>query len=672
MPPYRRWWIRPRNQTYRRRPRRRTWIRRRRPRGFIQRRFSRRKYWVRRRRRFKRKAKKITLKEWQPKTIKYCKIKGYKCLFQAGHGRFSNNYAQYQLSYNPEHWPGGGGWSLLVFNLSALWEEHEHLRNWWTAGNKGLPLARYMGCTFKFFRQENTDYIVSYQLCYPMTDAPLVHPNSQPYNMLLARKRIIVPSLKRKPRGKPYIRKRLPPPAQFKNKWYFQQDICRTGLVLLTTTAVDLDRPYLAKNEYTNNITVLALDQKVFQHKGFQQISQTTGYTPKANLSLYCLGPRAPHDPQIGDLHYLGNTKADSIGIPFKDATNAQAYTLQSWGNPFHPDVLQHNIPVYKSNQQFTALITDSNKTKKISEFIKNGQLTLAQSPLVIKTRYNPDRDTGAGNIIYFISNVREDAGITPPNDNNVKIEGFPLYLALWGWADWQKKLNYIHHIDTDYMIVIQSTFLNPEQPYYILIDNSMYQGLGPYGSPKEEISITDLKNWYPKFRFQQETIDTICMSGPATAKATYEKSIEAHCYYNFKFKWGGCPAPMQDIYDPCSQSKFPVPNNLLQGLQTQNPNTPPETELHDFDERHETITTRAIQRIQEYTATKTPCISITDSNFDPPTKTQRQLLQEAFQQTSDEEEEKTTLQQKLQQQRNKRKLLQQLLLKLTNKINLE
>ncbi len=35
--------------------------------------------------------------------------------------------------------------------------------------------------------------------------------------------------------------------------------------------------------------------------------------------------------------------------------------------------------------------------------------------------RYNPDRDTGAGNIIYFISNVREDAGITPPNDNNSK-----------------------------------------------------------------------------------------------------------------------------------------------------------------------------------------------------------------------------------------------------------
>ncbi len=177
-----------------------------------------------------------------------------------------------------------------------------------------------------------------------------------------------------------------------------------------------------------------------------------------------------------------------------------------------------------------------------------------------------------------------------------------------------------------------------------------MYQGLGPYGSPKEEISITDLKNWYPKFRFQQETIDTICMSGPATAKATYQKSIEAHCYYNFKFKWGGCPAPMQDIYDPCSQSKFPVPNNLLQGLQTQNPNTPPETELHDFDERHETITTRAIQRIQEYTATKTPCISITDSNFDPPTKTQRQLLQEAFQETSDEEEAQTSLQQQLQQ----------------------
>ena len=60
----------------------------------------------------------------------------------AGKDRLANNYAQYQQSYVPEHEPGGGGWSYMVFSLDALWEEFLLDRNWWTHGNRGLPLAK--------------------------------------------------------------------------------------------------------------------------------------------------------------------------------------------------------------------------------------------------------------------------------------------------------------------------------------------------------------------------------------------------------------------------------------------------------------------------------------------------------------------------------------------------
>lgn len=71
---------------------------------------SSRRHRVRRKRFFKRnfkKLKKININEWQPSTIKKCKIEGYLCLFQSGQGRFSNNYCSSKESFTPEHQPGG-------------------------------------------------------------------------------------------------------------------------------------------------------------------------------------------------------------------------------------------------------------------------------------------------------------------------------------------------------------------------------------------------------------------------------------------------------------------------------------------------------------------------------------------------------------------------------------
>lgn len=88
-------------------------------------------------------------------------------------------------------------------------------------------------------------------------------------------------------------------------------------------------------------------------------------------------------------------------------------------------------------------------------------------------------------------------------------------------------------------------------------------------------------------------------MSGPATPKTT-SKNIEAHMFYNFHFKWGGCPAPMQDIYDPCSQTKYPIPNTFLQGPEITHPETSKFTEIYDFDERRQTLTKKAAKRLSE------------------------------------------------------------------------
>nr|UGV36442.1 MAG: ORF1 [TTV-like mini virus] len=671
MPPFRRYyynyWNRPRTYRYRRRVRR---LRRRRPRKIIRKRY-RRRHLVRRKRFSKKKKKFLKILQWQPKTIKYCKITGYKCLFWAGQMRVNNNYAQYQETFVHPRQPGGGGWSYLLFSLASLWEEHQKDRNWWTVGNQGLPLCRYMGCVFKFFRDKYTDYAVNYCICPPMLDAPLVHANSSPYNMLLLKHRIIVPSLRHQPYGKKYIKRKFHPPSQLKNKWYFQQDLCNTGLLLLTTTSVDLDSFYISSKAINNNCSIYALDYKIFQNS--KMINQpTTGYKPNPQVYLWCNATRN-EPPQFKDLAYLGRPGPYTLGKPMRDLGNTwtevqpKLAQIENWGNPFHPNVLNIDTEVYICNVQYTAFKQDywekypdtDNDLKKI--------FARRQEPLYTELRYNPDRDTGDKTTIYLVSNTTSN-NFEIPEDENITIKGFPLYLGLWSWIDWQKKLATIHNIDSTYILCFQTPFtepkMNPINTPIIPLDKGFLEGKGPYDLDHRDLNKWTLENWYPKVAHQLVSIDNICSTGPAVAKFENSESIQAHCHYKFKFKWGGCPAPMVNLTNPCLQSKYPVPDQLIQRLQAQDPKTPPQLEIHDFDERHQTITKKCIDRIQEYTTTEQTLSCFTGPS-NPRLITEGQKIQKEIETSDSEEEKAQTEQQQLLRLRNKQKQLRRAILRL-------
>ncbi len=196
MPPwnyYRRW-----RQRWRQ-PRWRRWIRTRRPRKTIRRRFQRRR-WVRRHRFYrpiKRKLKKVTLKEWQPQHIRKCTIKGDLLLAACGRQRINHNYTLWTESIVPKEEPGGGGWSIMQLTLRALFDEYKKYRNWWTVSNQGLPLVKYLGCQFKFYRSAQTDYIVIPILTPPYAVTEEIYLNTQPSRALMNRRKIVVPRLDR-------------------------------------------------------------------------------------------------------------------------------------------------------------------------------------------------------------------------------------------------------------------------------------------------------------------------------------------------------------------------------------------------------------------------------------------------------------------------------------------
>nr|ALN98251.1 ORF1 [Gorilla anellovirus] len=624
-----------------------------------------------RRRVRKRKLKYLTLRQWQPKTIRNCKIKGLICLFQAGHERFSNNWGQYQASYVPEHWPGGGGWSLLVFSLGALYQEFQLLRNWWTTSNRGLPLVRYLGCSFKFYQSEHTDYVATYTTCYPMTDTKYMHANAQPSRMLMSYQKVIVPCKKTNPKRKGYIKKYIKPPKQMLNKWFFQKGMCNTGLVLLTTTACSLDQYYLSNNNISNNITLCSLNTTPFTHKAFQQDITTKPFTPKP--SFYLIGSKNGEQKlKYKDLIILGNTHDYTDGHTFSEVIGRTTgkFTSQdvtkymkkeNWGNPFYSEFLKESQRVWITN---TDPLKDFNR--ELTSEVQN--ITELSNPIVVKCRYNPNKDTGEGNIAYFLKNTKEENGWRAPTGEDLYIDGFPLWILLFGWADWQKKLAIQQQIDINYMLVVQTPFISPPLPYYVFLDNNFIDGLGPHGQQRTP---SDSAHWYPKFLYQQSTVNAICISGPGSPKGEGVKSIQAKMEYTFRFKWGGCPAPMENITDPCQQSIFPVPDKINQRLQIQSPELCPTTNLYSWDERRQTITKTAAKRLK--TDSELTKFMLTDGTttsrptMDPPTTPfpkEEKIIQEILENSSEEETE-TPLSQQLQHHRNQHRKLKFRLLQL-------
>nr|UGV36069.1 MAG: ORF1 [TTV-like mini virus] len=619
----------------------------------------RNKYRVRKKRYFKRKLKYIYLKEFQPKKIHKCTIKGIICLFQSGPNRLNREYTQCMNSYFPEKYEGGGGWSQLKFSLESLYEQRELFRNKWTKSNVLMPLCRYNGCKLKFYRTEKVDYIVHYSLCLPMLDTLYQHTNAQPALMLLYKSKIIVPSKKNNRFRKDYIIKKLRPPEQLQNKWYFQVDFNKQPLLLLTTVACDLDRFFLHPDSINNNTTITILNTDFFQgHNFLNQNLGTQYWQPRPGYYLYGT-LNGDDNPPIKQLIFLGQTRYYTKGEPINNKTwteySKPNVQTEYWGNPFHPDYFHGTIGMFigqtPPNEVFQNPTTGTATTKNLSKVTQE---------LYTHVRYTPERDTGE-NQIYLLKLSDPKQNWLEPDDPDLIYEGFPLWAILWGWTDWQVKYKKLTKVEESTILCIRTTFTYPEKTYIVPLDSHFVQGISPY--EKESILPQDKNNWHPKLKYQQMSIENICKTGPGVAKTTTQ-SIEAHMYYRFYFKWGGCPNDLEQITDPGEQKHYPVPNKELQGPEIQDPNTDPKQELYEFDFRRDIITSKAAKRIKK--DSKYEKLSSTDSamQLEPTTTRTLQKIPTQIPSSTEEEEEETQiqLQQLKHKQRKLRKQLQQLI----------
>nr|UGV34831.1 MAG: ORF1 [TTV-like mini virus] len=638
--------------------------RRRRPRYWRTRKTFRPRYygrrrWVRRYFKPKRKLRKITLSEYQPHSIRKCTIKGMLCLFQTNEQRISYNFDMYEESIVPEKLPGGGGFSIKNISLQSLYEEHIMGHNVFTHSNLEYPLCRYRGTKLRFYQSANIDYIVTYLNSWPLRSNLKMYNSMQPTVHSLHKNKIIVPSRATKPLRKPYKTVFIPPPTQMKNQWYFQYNIANTPLFMLRTTATSLLHWYIGTRSQSTNITIISLNTTMIQNRKFNKVTEQYSNRNLGTIKYYLYSTKAVYSNiqniKLLDLICLGNTQNNIPGTSYNDefhsynTTNFNTYKTNPfnyWGNPFHHTYLTEEEPVFTSSAQWSTILSKI-EAKQDATIKDLENYPFQQVNLVNKVRYNPYKDKGINNECYFLSSLEGSHDWDPPSNPDLTNEHLPLWLLLFGFSDFQKKIGKLQQIDTSYMLVIKTPFTNPKYSHLVPISESFYEGNSPY---EDKFNQQDQNRWYPCFQYQQEINNQICVCGPGTPKIAQGDTVEAKVEYKAYFKWGGEQPDLPLIENPQEKPTYPIPNNELQTTSLQNPTTRPETYLYRFDWRRHMLTKSATERIQKDWETKETPLFSTAPRFTETTETQ--TPQEET--TSEEEEQAETLYQQLQQQRNK------------------
>nr|UGV45297.1 MAG: ORF1 [Torque teno virus] len=645
---WRRLWTRRRRAARRRprwtarRPRRRRVRRRRR-----WRRGRRRRKFFRRRRRLRRKRRKpkIVIKEWQPDTVRRCRIIGYIPLIISGQGTFATNFSSH-LEDRISKGPFGGGHSTMRFSLFVLYQEHLRHMNFWTRSNDELELTRYLGATITVYRHPDQDFLIVYNRKSPLGGNIYTAPSLHPGNAMLAKHKIIVPSLETRKRGRKKIKIRIAPPTLFVDKWYFQKDICDLTLFNLNAVAVDLRFPFCSpqtdntcvtfqvlQSVYNEYLSITAFDgtsksdldtprKKIeeFLNKAFpgtreHSVNALNTFRTEGCMShpkIYKFKPDNPEsqsdtqkyfatkDALWGDAIYIysdntGNTTASQ---------NLQTVIKRLAHNPinYYQKMLDEKFPnTWLGNPAHTHLTGIFSPP-----YLSQGRISPEIPGLYTEIIYNPYTDKGKGNRIWVDYCTKPD-NIYKEGQSKCLLQDMPLWTLVFGYQDWVKKElnNWVVAAQTRVLIVSPYTvpkLYHDNNPDYGFVPFSYKFGEGRMPDGSSYVPIQFRGKWYPTMLHQQQVFEDIARSGPFAPKQN-KPSIQLVAKYKFDFNWGGNPISTQVVRDPCTQSTFEIPGGgvLPRRIQVINPKVlGPSYSFKSFDIRRGLFSTQSIKRVSE------------------------------------------------------------------------
>nr|UHK06923.1 MAG: ORF1 [Torque teno midi virus] len=650
------WWRRRRRPwfgrfRYRRRRYKTTKRRRRRFPRRRNRRSTRRRF--RRKRKVRRKLKKITLKQWQPDSIKKCKIKGLSCLVLGANGRQMFCYTNVANEYTISKAPGGGGFGCELITLKWLYDQYVAHNNIWTATNEYKDLGRYTGCKLTFFRHPYVDFIIIYHLQPPFLLTQYTYPELQPQNALLAKKKKIILSKHNAPNKPLHVTIKIKPPKLMQTKWFFQKELANYPLVQICATACSLNYPRIQPNGQNQILTVYALNPTFYYNSNWAAVnSEGYNYTSTGLTEFW-------------------------VYHPVKGITNPYHYNVKS----VEPkDNKKYYYSIAYDTGLFSPQIMLSSGLYRQQPQSPTEQPQQASLPIIV-LRYNPNTDDGVGNEIYLTSIFRnhyDKPTVTP----TYMFNGVPLWMGFYGFYNFLIKSSNDKGLMTTHMFVVKSRSLYPisqsgQDKYYPIIDQEFVYGKLPYD---EYITATMKKFWYPTAVHQENIINSIVMTGPYMPKfnnitnSTWELTYK----YQFFFKWGGPYTTDPIAEDPSKKGTYTPTSTVQQTIQIKNPEKlASESLLHEWDFRRGIVTQTALKRMSENLQTDT---SFESDDSETPQK-KRKVTKEMPCQIQEEktiqkcllslceeptcQEQPETLQQLIQQQQQQQQHLRRNLLKL-------
>nr|UGV45271.1 MAG: ORF1 [Torque teno virus] len=652
----RRWWrgIFRRRRLARRRPR---WTARR-PR---RRRVRRRRRWRRgrpRRRQFKkrryrrrRKRQKIIIKQWQPAMVRRCYIIGYMAGLISGHGTFARNYSSH-LEDRISKGPFGGGHSTLRFSLTVLYNEFLRHLNFWTYSNENLELARYFGATFTFYRHPTADFIVTYNRKTPLGGNILTAPSLHPGNAMLTKRKILIPSLETRPKGKKYKKLRIGPPTLLTDKWYFQKDICDLTLLNLNVVQADLRFPFCSpqtdntcvsfqvlSSVYNNYISITnwnesGMDNRIkdflrlaFPTSGtrltsFNQLNtfRTEGCFSHPQLHKPSSGSTPPNTVQAGQYFAtLDGLWGDPIyvnSLNSSNATNSTKPTQDDLINKIHQNMTtywakfqQDQFPQEWRGQKCFCHLTGIFSPP----FLTSGRISPEIFGLYKEIIYNPYTDKGKGNMVW-IDPLSKEGFIYSDKQSKCLLKDMPLWCALFGYTDWIKKELDNWEAPFNYRLLIICPYTYPKLynealPTYGYVPYSYQFGSGQMPDGSNYVPIKWRGKWYPNMIHQQRVMEDIAITGPFAPKQNVP-SVQMSVKYKFKFNWGGNPILEQIVRDPCTQPTYEIPgaSNVPPRVQVIDPRVVgPHLTFKSWDIRRDQFSSKSIKRMSEQSETAEP-----------------------------------------------------------------
>ena len=532
----------------------------------------------------------------------------------------------------PPKSPYGGGFGVEQYDLKYLYEEYSFHNNYWTKSNILKDLCRFLWVKVIFYRDNKTDFVVSYDRNPPFNLTKFTYPGTHPQQMLLQKHHKLVLSQMTKNPNKLTKSFKIKPPRQMISKWFFTKAFCKYPLFSIKAAALDLRHSYLGCCNENSQVYFYYINHGLYKNTNWGQY-QTTAYRPSNDVSTIYY----KYKGQIKDVgNYTGAT-------PYDDSVSYEK-------GYFTPTFLQ------------TQFVCTSDKCT-----------TKAGYTPVNVAIYNPMQDSGQGNAIYLVSTLT-NTWDQPPKDSAILIQGMPLWLGIYGYLDYVRQIKKDKTWLESHVFVCKSpaifTFPQPgADKWYCPVSKTFIDGVGPY---RTDLTLKQKQRWFPQIQHQHEIMNSFVEAGPFVPKYTNqtESNWELKFKYIFHFKWGGPQLNEPEIANPTTQDQYDVPDTLLQTIQIENPERQdPRSILHQWDYRRGYIKERALKRMSTYLSTPS---DVPESPDHTPKKKKRlgpQLTlpqekdqetlscllslckEDTFQETQTQEEIKQLIQQQQQQQ---------------------